>query len=119
MSFAGSGFMLRGSIFCFATRLPLQSVQPYCMLQEAERLFGVARPGATCSQEQAGLSNSDTGGEPGGADLLGVAEGLPGSEDGEETTAVATGSGSDETGALLALPQGWGRMQSVACRGTA
>ena len=86
----------------------------YDMLQEAERLFGVARPGGTRSQEQAGPSKSDTGGQPGVADLLGMAQGLPGSEDGEETTAVATDSGSDGTGARLALPKSWTRMQSVA-----
>ncbi len=102
--FCASGFMLRGSTTCFAVLLSLCDVRPYCMLQEAERLFGVARPGSMRSHEQAGPSKSDTGGQPGDADLLDMAEGLPGSEDGEETTAMATDSGSGGTGALKALP---------------
>ena len=100
-----AGFVLRGSTVCFAASLLLIEVPPYCMLQEAERLFGVARPGSMRSQEQAGPTISDTGGQPGVADLLGVAEGLPGSEDGEETTAMATDSESDGTGALMAMPK--------------
>ena len=84
--------MLRGSTVCLAV-----------CLQEAERLFGVARPSSRRSQEQAGPSKSDTGGQPGMADLLGMAKGLSGSENGEETTAMATDSSSGGTGALLAL----------------